>query len=178
MDLDLSVTRPPPPLTSFDGSKSRIPRSRILVFLSRRQTERTTRIFGDRSSIANYFVATFAPGGSTDTLLANALIAKHFFEIALCSCVLRTIWTADAHRDDGKRFVVRADEKLTRFVEHSNWRFPLATIVLDAQARFSQNSTSLNGSESGGGFSLLVLRLFRTRNKQRSTHRGKREEDP
>jgi hypothetical protein len=28
----------------------------------------------------------------------------------------RTIWIADAHRDDGKRFVVRADEKLTAFV--------------------------------------------------------------
>jgi hypothetical protein len=29
----------------------------------------------------------------------------------------RTIWIADAHRDDGKRFVVRADEKLIAFVE-------------------------------------------------------------
>jgi hypothetical protein len=29
----------------------------------------------------------------------------------------RTIWIADAHRDDGQRFVVRADEKLTAFVE-------------------------------------------------------------
>jgi endonuclease/exonuclease/phosphatase family metal-dependent hydrolase len=29
----------------------------------------------------------------------------------------RTIWIADAHRDDGKRYVVRADEKLTAFVE-------------------------------------------------------------
>ena len=29
----------------------------------------------------------------------------------------RTIWIADAHCDDGKRFVVRADEKLTAFVE-------------------------------------------------------------
>ena len=28
----------------------------------------------------------------------------------------RTIWIADAHRDDGKRFVVRAHEKLTTFV--------------------------------------------------------------
>ena len=28
-----------------------------------------------------------------------------------------TIWIADAHRDDGKRFVVHADEKLTAFVE-------------------------------------------------------------
>jgi hypothetical protein len=25
----------------------------------------------------------------------------------------RTIWIVDAHRDDGKRFVARADEKLT-----------------------------------------------------------------
>jgi hypothetical protein len=28
----------------------------------------------------------------------------------------RTIWIADAHRDDGKRFVVRSDEKLTAFL--------------------------------------------------------------
>ena len=29
----------------------------------------------------------------------------------------RTIFVADAHRDDGKRFVVRADEKLAAFRE-------------------------------------------------------------
>jgi len=29
----------------------------------------------------------------------------------------RTIWIADAHRDDGKRFVVRADEILIAFLE-------------------------------------------------------------
>jgi hypothetical protein len=29
----------------------------------------------------------------------------------------RTIWIADAHRDDGKRYVVSADEKLTAFIE-------------------------------------------------------------
>jgi hypothetical protein len=29
----------------------------------------------------------------------------------------RTIWIANAHRDDGKRFVMRADEKLTAFIE-------------------------------------------------------------
>jgi hypothetical protein len=29
----------------------------------------------------------------------------------------RTIFVADAHRDGGKRFVVRADEKLTAFLE-------------------------------------------------------------
>jgi hypothetical protein len=29
----------------------------------------------------------------------------------------RTIWIADAHRDDGKCFVVRAEEKLAAFVK-------------------------------------------------------------
>jgi hypothetical protein len=29
----------------------------------------------------------------------------------------RTIWIVDAHRGDGKRFLVRADELLTAFVE-------------------------------------------------------------
>jgi hypothetical protein len=29
----------------------------------------------------------------------------------------RTIWIADPHHGDGKRFVVRADEKLTAFIE-------------------------------------------------------------
>ena len=29
----------------------------------------------------------------------------------------RTIWIADAPHDDGKRFVVRADEKLSAFLE-------------------------------------------------------------
>jgi hypothetical protein len=39
-----------------------------------------------------------------------------------CGCVSavdscgRTIWIADAHRGDGKRFVVRPDEKLTAFL--------------------------------------------------------------
>ena len=29
----------------------------------------------------------------------------------------RTIWIVDVHRDDGKRYVVHADEKLTAFLE-------------------------------------------------------------
>jgi len=32
----------------------------------------------------------------------------------------RTIWIVDAHRDDGKRFIVHADEKLTVFLEAIN----------------------------------------------------------
>jgi hypothetical protein len=31
----------------------------------------------------------------------------------------QTVWIVDAHRDDGKHFVVHADEKLTAFVEVS-----------------------------------------------------------
>jgi hypothetical protein len=29
----------------------------------------------------------------------------------------RTVWIVDAHRGDGRRFIVRADEKLSAFVE-------------------------------------------------------------
>jgi hypothetical protein len=29
----------------------------------------------------------------------------------------RTMWIVDAHRSDGKRFIVHADEKLTAFLE-------------------------------------------------------------
>ena len=42
-------------------------------------------------------------------------------ELGLCLSTLdsrgRTIWVADAHRDAGRRFDVRGDEKLTAFVE-------------------------------------------------------------
>jgi hypothetical protein len=38
----------------------------------------------------------------------------------------RTIWIVDAHRDNGKRLVVRADEKLTAFLE-------LETAILGAE---------------------------------------------
>src|SRR5438552_10682288 len=33
--------------------------------------------------------------------------------VSAIDCEGRTIWIADAHRDDGNRFIVRADEKLT-----------------------------------------------------------------
>ena len=37
--------------------------------------------------------------------------------VSAIDCNGRTIWIADAHRDNGKRLVVRADEKLTAFIE-------------------------------------------------------------
>ena len=34
-----------------------------------------------------------------------------------CDLIFDPIWIADAHRDDGKRFIVRAYEKLTALVD-------------------------------------------------------------
>jgi hypothetical protein len=36
--------------------------------------------------------------------------------VSALDCEGRTIWIADAHRANGKRFIVRADEKLTAFL--------------------------------------------------------------
>jgi len=51
----------------------------------------------------------------------------------------RTIFVADAHRGDGKRFVVRADEKLTAFIE----------LEPAIRAVSSQNQNLLIGAASG-----------------------------
>jgi hypothetical protein len=37
--------------------------------------------------------------------------------VSAIDCNGRTIWIVDAHRDNGKRFVARSDEKLTAFLE-------------------------------------------------------------
>jgi hypothetical protein len=37
--------------------------------------------------------------------------------VTAIDCEGRTIWIVDAHRDDGRRFIVHADEKLSAFVE-------------------------------------------------------------
>jgi hypothetical protein len=42
----------------------------------------------------------------------------------------RTIWIVDAHRDDGKRFVVRSDEMLTAFLELERITHELALSAL------------------------------------------------
>jgi hypothetical protein len=53
----------------------------------------------------------------------------------------QTIWIVDAH-GYGKRFIVRADEKLTAFLELESGRSCFAANCFDKQARFLQNSTS------------------------------------
>jgi hypothetical protein len=47
----------------------------------------------------------------------------------------RTIWITDAHRDDGRRFIVHADEKLTAIVEMES---AIAVNCFDTLARLSQ----------------------------------------
>jgi len=42
----------------------------------------------------------------------------------------RTIWIVDAHRHDGKRFVVRSDEKLSAFLELERITHELALSAL------------------------------------------------
>jgi hypothetical protein len=54
----------------------------------------------------------------------------------------RTIFVADAHRDDGKRFVVHADEKLTAFLE------------LESTIRISKSTITSQGGFGGKGISV------------------------
>jgi len=42
--------------------------------------------------------------------------------VSAVDCYGRTIWIADAHRDDEKRFVVHAEEKLTACLELDSTR--------------------------------------------------------
>jgi hypothetical protein len=42
----------------------------------------------------------------------------------------RTIWIVDAHRDDGRRFVVRSDEILSAFLELERITHELAVSAL------------------------------------------------
>jgi hypothetical protein len=42
----------------------------------------------------------------------------------------RTLWIVDAHRDSGKRFVVRSDEMLSAFLELERITHELALSVL------------------------------------------------
>jgi hypothetical protein len=70
----------------------------------------------------------------------------------------RTSSIADAHRD-GKRFIVRADEKLTAFLEFES-AIRAATSLLDKRARFFQNSASSGSGVRAGSFSPGVFFPF------------------
>jgi hypothetical protein len=53
-------------------------------------------------------------------LVAGRKMRKRWGCVSAIAFNGRTIWIADAHRDDGKRFVVRAEEKLTAFTERES----------------------------------------------------------
>jgi hypothetical protein len=57
----------------------------------------------------------------------------------------RTIWIADAHRGDGKRFVVRAAEKLSAFLELETAIRALTSIWFDNRTRYLPTSVSASG---------------------------------
>jgi hypothetical protein len=59
------------------------------------------------------------PSRSSEEIIADN-ISKAWWSLGCVSAIDsngRTIWIADAHRDNGKRFIVLADEKLTAFLE-------------------------------------------------------------
>ena len=55
----------------------------------------------------------------------------------------RTIWIVDAHRGDGKRYVVRADEKLSAFIE---LELAIGAAIKQELHSFSQNPPSLTSA--------------------------------
>ena len=67
----------------------------------------------------------------------------------------RMIWIADAHRDDGKRFVVRADDQLSAFVELES------AIHHRLEQRASAQAPSTNAVREETRPSKLVLRKRR-----------------
>src|SRR4029434_9570106 len=70
----------------------------------------------------------------------------------------RTIWIADAHRGDEKRFVVRADEKLTAFVDRARAVAP-ALRRGDAENGSGAGANSAFGKHPPIGFP-IALGLF------------------
>jgi hypothetical protein len=62
----------------------------------------------------------------------------------------RTIFVADAHRDNGKRFVVHANEKLTAFLELEAVIRTAAELFLTNRQDFIQTRRRKSGSKSGG----------------------------
>lgn len=67
----------------------------------------------------NDSVHPYSPRTSKREIIVNKIM-KAGFSVGWVSALDtegHTLWIADAHRDNGKRFVVRSDEKLTAFVE-------------------------------------------------------------
>jgi len=90
----------------------------------------------------------------------------------------RTIWIADAHRGDGKRFVVREPMKSRQRLSKSKRRFALAVIFLDTEARFFKTRRRQPISNQAEG--LPPARFFVSSGPatNKINPAGKREEEP
>jgi hypothetical protein len=79
--------------------------------------------------------------------------------VSAIDCEGRTIWIADAHRD-AKRFVVRADEKLTAFLELEAEIHAVEASVQQLDRRIDLGNSSLCGGCSRSGFFFLPVVLI------------------
>ena len=89
----------------------------------------------------------------------------------------RTIWIADAHRGDGKRLVVRADENLTALLELEA-ASRTVRICLTTGAILSKLNAVKRILNQVADFPRWVLRLLRIRDSQRINVAGKKKEEP
>jgi hypothetical protein len=89
----------------------------------------------------------------------------------------RTIWIADAHRGDGKRLVVRADENLTALLELEA-ASRTVRICLTTGAILSKLNAVKRILNQAADFPRWVLRLLRIRDSQRINVAGKKKEEP
>jgi len=89
----------------------------------------------------------------------------------------RTIWIADAHRDDGRRFIVRAEEKQTAFLEleRAIHEFAVSLISLIACRNVRAASTRIASGAGKRGFAKLVLTpslsVWQSRGRAKSVRR-------
>ena len=84
---------------------------------------------------------SYTPGQRSENITRWSFVSNRNNEFACVSAIDsngRTIWIADAHRDDGKRFVVHANDKLTAFVELESAIRPWRRIVLTSWRNFIQ----------------------------------------
>src|SRR5262249_20714966 len=74
----------------------------------------------------------------------------------------RTIWIVDAHRDDGKRFIARSDEKVTAFLG-------LESAIRPASVQLSCYETSLSNPICAGVSKTRLRLMVQSRVRRRPT---------
>ena len=89
----------------------------------------------------------------------------------------RTIWIVDAHRDDGKRFVVHADEKLSAVSGTGIGDARLQHVALTSRRDFSHTRRCLEtgvraGSFSPGAFFPFFRHALRRVNRREQGRKG------